>query len=171
MYYWISIGSNIDPVNSIGRTLEEIGEVTPVLWLYPPLYTEPVGIATNARFINGVLTLYSSLELPGLKQRFETIEVRLGRDRADPDSSRKDRICDIDILSSAPSFDPGMASRITEPYLRPVIEGRGQVAPIVAYESPLPDRPATIYLDRAAREIRILDDEPQALIDWVEATF
>lgn len=169
MYFWISIGSNIEPEAHTGQALEAIAEIAPVWWLYPPGYTEPVGMPTSARFINTVLVLHCPFNPGELKPRFESIEIHLGRDRTDPDRSRKDRVCDIDILQAEPRFRLETRHAITEPYLQPVLDGAAAPAPVTVYGSGLPERPATIDLDRSTRHVRILDDGPQALIDRVEA--
>lgn len=171
MYFWISVGSNIEPEHNMGRALEAISEIAPMWWLYPPAYTQPIGIPTTACFINTVLVLYAPKTPDTLKTGFEQTEIRLGRDRDDPDSSRKDRVCDIDILAQDAHFSLETQQSIEEPYLQPVLQGVAPPAPVEVFDSGLPQRPSTVYLDGRTRHIRVLDNGPQPLIDWVETTF
>ena len=98
MYYYLSIGSNIDPESNISKTLEVLLNKFSELYLFPPVYTVPENIKSNNKFINTLAVLKSDLNITSLKNILNDIEESLGRDRGDENRSMKDRVCDIDII-------------------------------------------------------------------------
>lgn len=93
-----SLGSNIEPelnFQLVRPQLEQLGQ----LYYSEVIYTKPVDINTQHDFLNGLFVIFSALDAVQLKQRFNEIEIALGRDRSDPDCSVKDRPMDIDILA------------------------------------------------------------------------
>ncbi|MDN7127101.1 2-amino-4-hydroxy-6-hydroxymethyldihydropteridine diphosphokinase [Pseudidiomarina terrestris] len=95
--YLCSMGANIAPeenfstaqsmIRCLGRTIFSDAD-----------YTRPVDINTQHDFLNALFIIETDLTAEQLKEQFNAIEERLGRDRSDPRSSEKDRPMDIDIL-------------------------------------------------------------------------
>ncbi len=94
----IAIGSNIDPETNIPRILWRLLDHFAPLYLSRILRTDPVGIHSRAQFLNLAVFISTEHSVAQLKTLTNTIETRLGRDRADPGHSRKDRPADLDIL-------------------------------------------------------------------------
>lgn len=124
-YYYLGLGSNIDPYTNVPRMLEALQMISPELAISSIIYTQPKGIVTQKRFLNLAARIQSDLSPEALKARFNTIETVMGRDRSDPNRSFKDRTADIDILfhTSLVEQDIPLQTLPPEPYLnRPVVE-------------------------------------------------
>ncbi len=119
--HFVGIGSNVDPSANVARALNALLSISPHLSLSRVLETQPDAIASRSSFLNAVVQLQTDLDERELKDRLNTIEERLGRDRSDPERGRKDRTIDLDILLTleqgveAISVDELPA----EPYYRP----------------------------------------------------
>jgi 2-amino-4-hydroxy-6-hydroxymethyldihydropteridine diphosphokinase len=130
----IGIGSNIAPERNVPRILRALLDEFGGLCMSRILRTRPVGMASQAEFLNLAVFVETEFDACALKRVCNRIETGLGRDRDDPDSARKDRVADLDILFPV---IPGQA-------LRPVVEGEYQrrvVADLLAFLGlgPLPD--------------------------------
>ncbi|WP_417656810.1 2-amino-4-hydroxy-6-hydroxymethyldihydropteridine diphosphokinase [Pseudidiomarina aestuarii] len=120
--YLCSMGANLAPEENFAKArskLTPLGEVH----YSRAVYTKPVDIDTEHDFLNSLFVIATQLDAEVLKMAFNKIETELGRDRDDPECSKKDRPMDIDILGaidedvweSVPDY---LASAI--PSLRPI---------------------------------------------------
>ena len=159
MYYYLSIGSNIDPEYNISKTLELLLKRFSELYLFPPVYTSPENIKSKNEFINTLIILKSDFDSVSLKNIFNDIEILLGRDRRDKDRSVKDRVCDIDIIFSYEKFRVDIFKMCKEKYLSQVIDMTGIPAKIQVFGSQLSNRPSAIYLDRRSGNKLIIKDK------------
>jgi len=159
MYYYLSIGSNIDPESNLSKTLEVLLNRFYELYVFPPIYTAPENIKSKSKFINTLIILKSDFDSALLKNIFNDIEVSLGRDRDDKDRSIKDRVCDIDIIFSYEKFRIDVFNMCKEKYLGQVMDMTGIPAKIQVFGSQLSDRPSAIYLDRRSGNKLIIKDK------------
>ena len=159
MYYYLSIGSNIDPESNISKTLEVLLNKFSELYLFPPVYTVPENIKSNNKFINTLAVLKSDLNITSLKNILNDIEESLGRDRGDENRSMKDRVCDIDIIFSYEKFRIDVFNMCKEKDLNQVIDMTGVPAKIQVFGSQLSNRPSAIYLDRRSGNKLIVKDK------------
>jgi 2-amino-4-hydroxy-6-hydroxymethyldihydropteridine diphosphokinase len=159
MYYYLSLGSNIDPESNISKALELLLKNFSELYLFPPVYTVPENIKSKNEFINTLIILRSDFDSVSLKDIFNDIEILLGRDRLDKDRSVKDRVCDIDIIFSYEKFRIDVFNMCKEKYLGQVIDMTGITAKIQVFGSQLSNRPSAIYLDRRSGNKLIIKDK------------
>lgn len=117
----IGIGSNIAPERNVPHILRALLDRFGALRMSRILRTRPVDMASRAEFLNLAVFVETDLDAAALKQVCNRIETDLGRDRDDPDSARKDRPADLDILFPV----------VPERTLRSVVEGEYQ-RPVVA---------------------------------------
>ncbi|UTW10561.1 2-amino-4-hydroxy-6-hydroxymethyldihydropteridine diphosphokinase [Marinobacterium rhizophilum] len=171
MYYYLSVGSNIDPEINIARCLEILLENFATAVVYPCTYTQPECIITDRVFINTLLVIRSNLDPVSLKAFFCSVEERLGRDRTDSERSRKDRTCDIDIITCSDDYSLSYFQACDESYLQQVLCASSHKVAVALFGSYFADRPATIYFDAAARDKLIIDYKSYALEDGFEARF
>jgi 2-amino-4-hydroxy-6-hydroxymethyldihydropteridine diphosphokinase len=124
-YYYLGLGSNLDPYTNVPRMLEALQGLTPELVVSSIIGSQPKGMISNKRFLNLAARIQSELSPEALKAQFNAIEGLLGRDRTDPNRSFKDRTADIDILFHTPltvKYIP-LQELPPEPYLsRPMVE-------------------------------------------------
>lgn len=116
MLYLCSLGSNIEPLQHVPICVRQLCERIPVITFSSLIETEPMDMATNNRFINGLAWFESSQSASQLKRFFNQLESRHGRNRHDPLSSYKDRCLDIDLVHSATSLEQLKHAPI-EPFL------------------------------------------------------
>lgn len=159
MYYYLSLGSNINPNSNISKALEALLNKFSGLYVFPPIYTEPENINSKNKFINTLVILKSELDGVFLKNIFNDIEVSLGRDRSDKDRSIKDRVCDIDIIFSYEKFRVDIFKMCRERYLEEVVDMARAPVKIHVFGSQLSDRPSAIYLDRRSGNKLIIKDK------------
>ncbi len=169
MYYYLSVGSNINPEINIAKCLEILLENFATAFVYPCTYTQPECIVTDKIFINTLLVISSEQDQASLKAFFCSVEERLGRDRADSDRSYKDRTCDIDIIMCSGEFSLSYFAACDESYLQQVLCESSDKAGVALFGSYFSDRPATIYFDTAASDKLIIDYKSYALEDGFEA--
>ena len=98
MKYLCSLGSNIDPEMNIHHAKNQLRTLSGDCLFSQNIATKPVDIDTNNGFLNALFIVDTPLSSDELKQQFNQIEEALGRDRSDPERSKKDRTIDIDIL-------------------------------------------------------------------------
>lgn len=96
--YLCSLGSNLAPEYNISRAKSYLTGIAQKVQYSRVITTEPVAMASDNQFLNALFVVQTHLPVDRLKQAFNTIEISLGRDRNDPQSSIKDRPIDIDIL-------------------------------------------------------------------------
>lgn len=123
MWYLCGLGSNIEPEKNISKALTHLLSKLSWIWVSEIIRTAPVGIQTEHYFLNALVAFWSPEDSQALKERLNKIEKDLGRDRNDPDRSRKDHTIDIDILehTNRPWFK---GQTISEDYFRNLFEGR-----------------------------------------------
>jgi 2-amino-4-hydroxy-6-hydroxymethyldihydropteridine diphosphokinase len=170
MYYVISIGSNIQPEHHLAAAIGLLAQDFGSLYLYQRVYTQAELVESTNVFINSVLVLNSTMPATALKAELCRIEEQLGRDRSDPKRSVKDRSCDLDILSSLQQWSEDWKTELTESYLRQVFDPASKQAPIQLGDQLFSERPAAIYFQAQASDKFILDQKPDALINWLETS-
>lgn len=97
-YSFAALGSNIDPEMNIHHAKQQLQTLSGDCLFSQNIATKPVDIDTNNGFLNALFIIDTPLSSDELKQQFNQIEEALGRDRSDPERSKKDRTIDIDIL-------------------------------------------------------------------------
>ena len=150
MFYYLSLGSNIDPQKNIGRCVEILLDKFDALYIYPPVYTEPEGVDTDNMFINTLIVLNSSIHKATFKSVLNKIEESLGRDKKKLNQSFIGHTCDIDIISNKVEFDLGVFHNLQESYLRSVLYSKNLAKQVQVYNLRCIDRPSTIYFDRGS---------------------
>ena len=171
MYYVISIGSNIQPEHHVAVAVSTLAKNFGSLYLYQRVYTQAQLVESNHVFINSVLVLKSTMPATALKAELCRIEEQLGRDRSDPKRSVKDRSCDLDILSRLQQWSEDWKTELTESYLRQVFDPASKQAPIQFDDQLFSERPAAIYFQAETGDKFVVDQKPDALINWLETSF
>lgn len=171
MYYVISIGSNIQPEQHVAAAVSALATTFGSLYLYQRVYTQAQLVESNHVFINSVLVLSSTLTATELKAQLCQIEESLGRDRSDPHRSVKDRSCDLDIIWHQELWSDAWKTELTESYIQQVFDSASKQAPIQFDDQLFSERPAAIYFQAEASDKFIVDQKPDALINWLETSF
>ena len=171
MYYVISIGSNIQPEHHVAAAISLLVQDFGSLYLYQRVYTQAELVESSNVFINSVLVLRSQLSASALKTALCRIEEQLGRDRSDPQRSVKDRSCDLDIICHLELWSESWKTDLTESYLQQVFDPASKQAPIQFDYQLFSERPAAIYFQAQASDKFIVDQKPDALINWLETSF
>jgi 2-amino-4-hydroxy-6-hydroxymethyldihydropteridine diphosphokinase len=122
-YYFVSLGSNIRPHENVPNMLKELLKLSPSVSISSIAETTPKGmLSTDQTFLNLVACIQTQLTPGQLKQQLNIIETKLGRDREDPLSKKKDRPADIDILFSYKKGESVTVAQLPpEPYVRPFL--------------------------------------------------
>lgn len=158
MYYYLSIGTNIEPeknaVNIITHLTQEFGPLA----VYPFIYTYPEAIESKRIFLNSLAIIVAKHSPAEVKSRLNLIEERLGRDRSDPARSSKDRAADIDILDYGEALDVNVFQRGKEAYISQVVAGHGVAADLGSQGLVTPERPTTVHFDASTGHIAIFQD-------------
>ncbi len=82
---YVGIGSNIEPSRHVPAILDALLDLAPTIVVSPVAVTEPIGIPqAGGDFWNLAARLSTDAPEADVKQRFNAIERRLGRDRDDP---------------------------------------------------------------------------------------
>jgi len=162
MYYYLSIGTNILPEQNAVKIVRHLCGQFGKMVLYPFIRTSPINIQSDNLFLNSVAIIQSELEQTALKTKLDGIELTLGRDKVDPQSSMKDRTADIDILHCCKRLD--LCAEIAEdiPYIRRVLA----LKPSVDLQNlglPAIDRPTTINIDTVSGQIIVVAEELDSL--------
>lgn len=114
--YLCSMGANIAPEKNFERAQQSVAQLGSVHFS-SARYTQPVAIVTEHDFLNALFIIECELNAEQLKERFNSIEEQLGRDRSDPLSSEKDRPMDIDILGELSAENARQAWQEVPSYL------------------------------------------------------
>ncbi|MEN0003215.1 MAG: 2-amino-4-hydroxy-6-hydroxymethyldihydropteridine diphosphokinase [Bacteroidota bacterium] len=123
-FYFVSLGSNIRPTYHVPQMLEHLLAISPQLDISTIGKTTPAGmLSTEHYFLNLAVRIQTAHSPEALKKVFNAIEVKLGRDRSDPLSKKKDRPADLDILFQlqAGQQEVPLALMPPEPYVRPFV--------------------------------------------------
>ncbi|MDR7122395.1 2-amino-4-hydroxy-6-hydroxymethyldihydropteridine diphosphokinase [Rheinheimera soli] len=171
MYYVISIGSNIQPEQHVAAAVSALTKIFGSIYIYQRVYTQAELVESNHVFINSVLVLRSVLPAAQLKAELCRVEELLGRDRSDPRRSVKDRSCDLDIIWHQQVWSEVWQTELTESYIQQVFDPASKQAPIQLGCQLFSERPAAIYFQAEAGDKFIIDQKPDALINWLEAGF
>lgn len=125
MFYFCSLGSNIDPTANVCAALEALTHTLSSVTLSPLIQTEPHGMESHLAFCNAFFWFDSERTQDDIKSLFNHIEEQQGRDRSDPDKKIKDRPIDLDILYAGARC-PLSDITVEDPYLAaltPVLRG------------------------------------------------
>ena len=122
-YYFISLGSNIDPARNLALMLDQLLQLSNEVVLSRIIQTTAEGFETERLFLNAVARIQCHLPADELKVALNRIETELGRDRNDPRSKRKDRVADLDILFPLSEMDCTVTTDLLPPesYVRPLL--------------------------------------------------
>lgn len=170
--YLVCVGSNIDPRANVARLLQELLTLSDEINVSRVIKTEPVGFSSPHKFLNLSVCLRSDQDEGTLKETFNAIETKLGRDRSAPDKKLKDRVADLDILFKIPKGQMAIDQTPLpeEPYARPTVVELLDYLKITcgADVPPLPEGvevpvgdvslgkwPVTLHKDQRTGEIRI----------------
>ncbi|GAA0858960.1 2-amino-4-hydroxy-6-hydroxymethyldihydropteridine diphosphokinase [Aliiglaciecola litoralis] len=168
MLYFLSLGTNMNPkANAVAMVRSLIMEFG-TIQLFPFVETAPVDINSGNQFLNSICVINTSLSQAQVKAMTNQIEINMGRDRADPLCSKKDRPADIDIMFSSATPVELSTLLTDEPYVNSVVFGnpKKQVT-LSSFGLPSIDRPTTIDLNADTGQIVIVDDE----FDCVDQAF
>ena len=160
MYYYLSIGTNIDPefnaVAIVKNLINEFGG----LYLFPFVKTEPVNICSFNYFLNSICVMQSNLDTESVKEITNRIEVQLGRKRFDLLSGQKDREADIDIIISSDSPIEFRNLKVEEPYVNAVLSSEFlQRVDLKLFGLPSIYSPSSINFDTRTGQIVVVDDK------------
>lgn len=164
MYFYLSIGTNINPEKNSVRIIENLCHHFGSLTLLPFVYTKPELILSSSIFLNGLAIIKSNLCDKDLKNILNTIEVKLGRDRNDPLKSTKNRPADIDILLQADKHHLALFDTFTEKYIKACLPPN-KPADLSVYGLPAHQGAATIHLDNTTGQISIIKNKLDSLIN------
>ncbi|MPW27650.1 hypothetical protein F9L16_01330 [Agarivorans sp. B2Z047] len=162
MFYLCSLGSNIQPLEHLPAALCQLSERLHTLTISSFIETTPFDIQTEHKFVNA-LGWFESKQSPNqLKQFFNQLEARHGRNRNDPLSSAKDRSLDIDLIGPVKqqaalaylAIDPFLLTLQQQLFTTPAqtlpqaLDINLQLSPQQCL--PLGKRPTTIHFNRAS---------------------
>src|SRR5690554_4523251 len=99
-----SMGANIAPEVNFAKARAQLNGFGQAYYSRA-IYTRPVAMQSDFEFLNALFLFETELDAHQLKQRFNAIEIALGRDREHPQSATRDRPMDIDILGEFPQAD------------------------------------------------------------------
>lgn len=138
MWYFVGLGSNIEPRRHLPLMLQALLQISPILHVGRVQQTDPVDVVGEP-FLNVPAAITTDLAPQDLKALFNAVEASLGRNRADPASKVTSRTADLDILfrlaEGAVSVPPELLPE--EPYMRPMLlELLGAVGVTTAAEPP-----------------------------------
>ncbi|MCH2084659.1 MAG: 2-amino-4-hydroxy-6-hydroxymethyldihydropteridine diphosphokinase [Saprospiraceae bacterium] len=122
-WYYISLGSNIDPYENVKYMLDYLLQISKRIDISRILETQAKGFNSDRTFLNLAARIQTHLSPVELKELFNQIETKLGRDRNDPQSKKKDRVADIDILFYKEHENNAIykGDLPPEPYVRPFV--------------------------------------------------
>jgi 2-amino-4-hydroxy-6-hydroxymethyldihydropteridine diphosphokinase len=165
----VGVGSNLVPERNVAAALEMILALTDQVVLSRIIYTAPDAVPSPQWFINLALFVPSQLSADELKQRFNQIEIALGRDRTHPDRKHRDRPVDLDILHYCHDVSVCAGWQVKERYLAPLvhellayIQNRtatmtpAPAAYIYIKDGVLGQTPTTVHRDHTSGLVRIV---------------
>ncbi|RTR37241.1 hypothetical protein EKG38_20120 [Shewanella canadensis] len=172
MFYYLSIGTNITPeLNAVSIT-SALCQNFGVVIGFPFIYTEPVGIESEHRFLNSLAVIESAKELGDIKQMTNSIETSLGRDRTALDCSLVDRVADIDIVTCSDKLDFSLFLSSRESYVSSLLTvDKSRYVDLTQYGLPPTNGPTAINFNARSGNIMILEQESHGLKDRHITTF
>lgn len=179
-WYYLSLGSNLQPEKNIAATIHALSERFGTLLLLPIVRTSPCNMESTHDFLNCLVILHSTLDPVALKAMFNGMEEDAGRDRSDPERSSKDRPIDIDIISSSKALSLAPFYSTYEPYCLVSLhaleqQSAGKFGHTVAV--PLTptqlagERAATINANHSSGHVFIVEDTIDSLFQRLKAAF
>jgi len=137
MYYYLVIGSNIDPKTNIGFALEYLCQEFGRILVHPRVITKPWNVEGNQEFINTAVEFTSLLNEAQIKERCRHIEELLGRPRNMIDRKTKDRTCDIDICGALAQQDDQFWRTQTAYFICAIFDETSHFSDITINQQPL----------------------------------
>lgn len=171
MFFYLSLGSNIDSECSAVRMIRHLCREFGCIGAYPWRYTRPEGMVSSTPFLNTLVVLKSDLNSADLKERLNSIEQTMGRDRDDPLRSVKSRTADIDIVGTSRDYGLEIFADATELYIAACLNFQGDSPDLSSLGLASYKRPATIYLDAFSGDIVVIDDELQGFKNGLKPSF
>lgn len=172
MFYYLSIGTNITPeLNAVRMTSALCQHFGGVIG-FPFIYTEPVGIESEHRFLNSLAVIESAKELGDIKRVTNSIETSLGRDRTAIDCSLVDRVADIDIVTCSEELDFSLFLSSQESYVSSLLTvDQSRYVDLTQYGLPPTNGPTAINFNARSGNIMIIEQESHSLKDWHITSF
>lgn len=121
-----SIGSNLEPDKHFAWALEMLLKRYQKLLLSRIVETKPIGMTSQKLFWNAVGAFATRETDAEIKNFFNELEEKAGRDRHDPQRKTKDRVLDLDILGWQADFQDENTWP-SESYVRPFFDEVWQV--------------------------------------------
>ena len=121
--YLVAIGSNIRPEQNTPLILGELQAESPTLHISRIVETEAVDMIDADPFLNLVAAIDVRLNGRQVKDWFNSIEAKLGRDRSNPLRGQLGRTADLDIILSLEDGESSVdaATLPSEPHVRPML--------------------------------------------------
>lgn len=118
----LSIGSNVDPRRNVATALEALLSRFGTVHLSRIAETPAQAVDIPRSFLNLAVAIPAVLSAAALKDWCNAQEESQGRDRRDPNRSRKPRPVDLDFLFSINGdVSPDTRHLPQEPYVRPFV--------------------------------------------------
>lgn len=102
MFYLCSLGSNIEPTTNVPQAIHALIDSFAPICFSSFIYTTPCDIQSSNIFVNGLFYFSCTSPSTAIKDYFNQLEIRHGRDRTDIHRSIKDRVLDLDIILTHP---------------------------------------------------------------------
>lgn len=171
MYFYLSIGTNIDPEANAAGIVKLLCKRFDQIALFPFVRTEPEDVALSDAFLNALAVVFAKESSEQVKAALNTIEAQMGRDRSDPLRSVKNRPADIDIITCSSELDFTPFASAPEGYIQLCFhQQRDAAVDLSAYGLASHKGPATVYIDTLTGEIVVVDDEFDRFKHRVEAS-
>lgn len=164
MYFYLSIGTNINPEKNAVNIIKNLSHHFGRLTLFPFVYTKPEFISSSSIFLNSLAIIESKLSDKEIKHILNTIEIKLGRNRNDPLRSTKDRPADIDILLQADKHHLSLFDTFTDQYIKACLPPNTP-ADLSVYGLPTHQGAATVHLDSTTSQIAIIENKLDCLVN------
>ena len=165
MYFYLSIGTNIEPEKNAVKIIQSLVECYGRLTLFPFIYSEPEDISSKAVFLNSVAIISSPDSEQNVKDSLNKIETKLGRQRDDPLRGMKDRTADIDILLTAENINYEYFFQFDKHYIKAPVLAIGKQADLSLYGLASFQGATTIDLDASTGNIRVFDYTDDRLVN------
>ena len=144
MYYYLSLGSNVDAERCAVKMLEHLSGLFGCLAVYPFRYTEPEGVVNAAPFFNALVVVQTDLNNVDVKHGLVQIERAIEGEYRYLERSAKSRCADIDILQWSNDFEPKCFANAKEGYVLTCYNCEGEATDLSQYGLPFFNTPASI---------------------------
>ena len=171
MYYYLCIGSNINPKQNFEQIIMQLLKAFTSCYIYPAIKTTPENLSTDNHFLNSLAVIYSEKDEKLIKQILNEIEESLGRDRNDPLRGEKDRTADIDIMTTSSEFDLRHFSDFSDSFIQEVLQGKKPSVALKLGSLVFRDGPAAIHFNATTGQIRIIENELDSLDNGIKSRF